>query len=112
MTAEERGEAGGTELALAAEFVVAARDAAFGIPEFKRGLTGASTLADEIIANGPLAIAATKRVLIESGEWPADEVWHVQADIIDIIDPVFVSNDAEEGALAFAEKRSARRMNP
>lgn len=30
--------AGGTELALAADLIVAARDSAFGIPEVKRGL--------------------------------------------------------------------------
>jgi enoyl-CoA hydratase len=150
--------AGGTELALATDLIVAAEGAVFGIPEVKRGLVagggglirlpqrippaiamqlaltgamlparrahelgmvnvlteiggalaGAITLAEEITANGPLAIAATKRVLVESRDWPAEEVWSRQSDIIG---PVFASNDAKEGALAFAEKRPPRWTN-
>lgn len=71
-------------------------------------LAGAIALAEEITANGPLAIAATKRVLVESRYWRADEVWSRQSDIIG---PVFASNDAKEGALAFAEKRPAHWTN-
>lgn len=150
--------AGGTEVALATDLIVAADDAAFGIPEVKRGLvagggglirlpqrippaiamqlaltganlparrahelgmvnvltkpggalTGAIALAEEITANGPLAVAATKRVMIESREWAADEVWRRQ---FEIIGPVFASNDAKEGAVAFAEKRPPQWTN-
>ncbi|MEE6174980.1 crotonase/enoyl-CoA hydratase family protein [Mycobacterium sp. 050134] len=150
--------AGGTEVALATDLIVAAENAAFGIPEVKRGLVagggglirlpqripsaiamqlaltganlpaprahelgmvnvlteqggalaGAIALAEEITANGPLAVAATKRVMIESREWAADEVWRRQ---FEIIGPVFASNDAKEGAVAFAEKRPPRWTN-
>jgi enoyl-CoA hydratase/carnithine racemase len=140
--------AGGFEIALACDLIVAARDARFGIPEVKRGLVAAAgalirlprripyhlamelaltgdpisaeraaelgvvsrvtepggalaaalELARAIAANGPLAVAATKRILA------ADEgdAWERQAEIVA---PVFASEDAREGAVAFAEKR-------
>lgn len=145
--------AGGTELALATDLIVAAKDSAFGIPEVKRGLvaggggllrlpqripyqiamelalTGenlpaerahelglvnmlaepghalevAIELAERITANGPLAVAATKRIITESRAWSPEEQWKRQAKILM---PVFASNDAREGAIAFAEKRA------
>lgn len=147
--------AGGTELALATDLIVAAKDSALGIPEVKRGLvaggggllrlpnripyaiamelalTGenlpaerahnlglvnalaepggaldaAITLAERITANGPLAVAATKRVIVESRDWSSDEAF---AEQMKIIGPVFGSQDAQEGAVAFAEKRAPR----
>jgi enoyl-CoA hydratase len=147
--------AGGTEVALATDLIVASRDSAFGIPEVKRGLvaggggllrlperipyaiamelalTGdnlpavrahelglvnvlaepgaaldaAIALAEKITANGPLAVAATKRVIIESRNWSPDEMF---AEQMKILMPVFSSNDAKEGAIAFAEKRAPR----
>lgn len=150
--------AGGAEIALAADLIVAAENAFFGIPEVKRGLvaggggllrlpvrvppaiamelalTGDSIsagraqelgmvnavaepgraqeraleLASRITANGPLAIAATKRVIVESGSWPVQEVFARQ---MEILAPVFASNDAKEGAIAFAEKRTPRWTN-
>lgn len=146
--------AGGTELALAADLIVAARDAVFGLPEVKRGLvaggggllrlphripaaiamelalTGASLpavrahelglvnelaehetvrntaimLAEKITANGPLAVAATKKIIVESRGWAPDEAFTEQ---MKIALPVFASQDAKEGAKAFAEKRPA-----
>ena len=147
--------AGGTELALATDLIVASRDSAFGIPEVKRGLVaggggllrlpqripyqialelaltgdnlpaqrahelglvntltepgaaldGALALAARITANGPLAVAATKRIIIESRGWNPDNMF---AEQLKILMPVFASNDAKEGAIAFAEKRSPR----
>nr|WP_099050967.1 crotonase/enoyl-CoA hydratase family protein [Mycobacterium asiaticum] len=147
--------AGGTELALATDLIVAARDSAFGIPEVKRGLvaggggllrlperipyaiamelalTGdqisaerahelglvnivaepggaldaAIALAEKITANGPLAVAATKRIITESRGWTLENRFAKQ---IEILAPIFMSNDAKEGAIAFAEKRPPR----
>jgi enoyl-CoA hydratase len=147
--------AGGTELALATDLIVAAKDAAFGIPEVKRGLvaggggllrlperipaaiamelalTGenftaerahalgmvnvlaepggaleaAIELAQRITANGPLAVAATKQIIVESRGWSPETRFAEQNKILM---PVFSSNDAKEGAIAFAEKRPAR----
>jgi enoyl-CoA hydratase len=145
--------AGGTELALATDLIVAARNSAFGIPEVKRGLVAAGggllrlpqripsaiamelaltgdnlpaerahelglvnvlaepghaleaaiELAERITANGPLAVAATKRVIVESRGWAPEQQWAEQTKIIM---PVFASKDAREGAVAFAEKRA------
>ncbi|KUI37434.1 enoyl-CoA hydratase [Mycobacterium sp. IS-1496] len=147
--------AGGTELALATDLIVASRESAFGIPEVKRGLvaggggllrlpqripyaiamelalTGdnlpaerahelglvnvlaepggaldaALALAERITANGPLAVAATKRIIVESRGWSPEQQF---AEQMKILMPVFASNDAREGAVAFAEKRPPR----
>jgi enoyl-CoA hydratase len=145
--------AGGTEVVLATDLVVASRTAKFGIPEVKRGLVaaggglvrlhkripyqkalqlaltgesftaeqaegwgfvnvltepgdalaGAIELAEQITANGPLAVATTKEVFVKSVGWSEDEMWKKQREYIV---PIFSSNDAKEGAIAFAEKRT------
>ena len=147
--------AGGFEIALACDLIVAARGARFGIPEVKRGLVaaggallrlpqripyhlamelaltgdfvdaeraaavglvnrvvepgaavdGALELAAAIAANGPLALAASKRILVEAPGWPRSEQWTLQAEVTD---PVRASADAREGSVAFAEKRAPR----
>lgn len=144
--------AGGTELVLATDLVVAATGATFGIPEVKRGLVAAGggllrlphripyqkamelaltgesfsaeqaaewgfvnvltapgealadalALAERITANGPLAVAVTKEVIVKSAGWSAEEMWQKHGELVG---PVFASNDAREGAVAFAEKR-------
>jgi enoyl-CoA hydratase len=145
--------AGGTEIVLATDLVVAAKNAKFGIPEVKRGLVaagggllrlphripyqkalelaltgdnftaeeaadwgfvnvltepgealaGALALAERITKNGPLAVAATKEIIVKSAGWSEDEMWRKQSELIR---PVFSSKDAIEGATAFAEKRA------
>lgn len=147
--------AGGFELALACDLIVAGQSARFGLSEVRRGLTaraggllrlpekvpaniamelvltgealgapraaelglvnrvvpdgqaldGALELARMIGANAPLAIEASKRVLGQSRSWPAAERWDRQAAILE---PVFNSADAQEGARAFAERREAK----
>jgi enoyl-CoA hydratase len=144
--------AGGLEVALACDLIVAARGARLGIPEVKRSLVAAGgallrlprvlprtvamelaltgepieaerahelglvnrladpgeavatalALAETIAANGPLALAATKRILTEAVEWPDTEFFDRQEEIVR---PVMSSEDAREGATAFAEKR-------
>jgi len=59
-------------------------------------------LAQTIAANAPLAVAASKRVVNECVNWHTDEL---MANQMDIIKPIFTSNDAIEGPKAFAEKR-------
>jgi enoyl-CoA hydratase/carnithine racemase len=66
-------------------------------------LVEAIALAETITANGPLAVAATKRVIVESRDWSTEVMFSEQRKIKQV---VFESNDAKEGARAFAEKRS------
>jgi enoyl-CoA hydratase len=146
--------AGGLEIALSCDLIVAARGAKLGIPEVKRSLVAAGGallrlprripyhaamelaltgdpipaerahelglvnrlaepggavdvalgLASEIAVNAPLALIASKRILQEQHDWSAAEMWERQSVLSD---PVFASEDAREGATAFAEKRPA-----
>ena len=59
-------------------------------------------LAASIAANGPLALIATKEIATGGGDWAGAEKWE-QANAL--MAPVFGSQDAQEGARAFAEKR-------
>jgi enoyl-CoA hydratase len=144
--------AGGLEVALACDLIVAGRNAKLGIPEAKRSLVAAGgallrlpqripyhvamemaltgdpisaeraydvglvnrvaepgeavavarELAAAIAGNGPLALDASKRILQAQGDWSEAEMWDRQGEISG---PVFTSEDAREGATAFAEKR-------
>jgi enoyl-CoA hydratase/carnithine racemase len=144
--------AGGCEVALACDLIVAAEDARFGIPEVKRGLVaaagglirlprrippaiamelaltgdpmtaadahryglvnrltepgaalaGALELAARIVGNGPLALAVSKQIMVEAQDWTMAEAWDKQGELTTM---VLRSEDAREGARAFAEKR-------
>lgn len=144
--------AGGFEIALACDLIVASESATFALPEVKRGLVAAGggllrlpgrlpyhlamevaltgepisaataqslglvnrvvppeqvlasalDLARRIAGNGPLAVTATKSVLLQSPGWPQGEAFDRQRLITE---PVRSSRDAREGARAFAEKR-------
>jgi enoyl-CoA hydratase len=65
-------------------------------------LEAAVGLAEAIAANGPLAVAATKRIARAAADWTFEQGWAEQARIVQ---PVFDSEDAREGATAFAERR-------
>lgn len=145
--------AGGLEIALSCDLIVASHGARLGIPEVKRSLVAAGgallrlprllprtiamelaltgdpieaqrgfelglvnrlaepghavdtalELAEAIAANGPLALAASKRILVESVDWPESEFFDRQGELAG---PVMTSEDAREGATAFAEKRA------
>jgi enoyl-CoA hydratase len=144
--------AGGLEIALSCDLIVAARGARLGIPEVKRSLVAAAgalfrlprrlpyhvamelaltgdpieaerahalglvnrlaepggavdaalELAAAIARNGPLALDASKRIVQASPGWTEEQAWGEQGEIAG---PVMSSEDAREGALAFAEKR-------
>jgi enoyl-CoA hydratase/carnithine racemase len=144
--------AGGCEIMLSCDLVVAAGHATFGIPEAKRGLiagagglirlprripravalelalTGeamdasrayqvglvnkvvpaeqlmdeALALAEQIAANAPLAVRASKRVMLKSADLSEEEAWKLNDGTFS---EIFTSADAMEGATAFAEKR-------
>jgi enoyl-CoA hydratase len=68
-------------------------------------LAAAHELAERIARNGPLAVRTSKLILTEAPTWPADEVWERQGEHLR---RVFESEDAREGAAAFAERRDPR----
>jgi len=65
-------------------------------------VAAARALAGAVAANGPLAVDASKRILRASLDWTEVGAWERQGEIAG---PVFGSQDAREGATAFAEKR-------
>ncbi len=145
--------AGGCELALACDLIVAAENAWFGLPEVSRGLVAGSgglvrlprripsaialeyaltgermdaptahswglvnrltapgealkdalALAQKIADNAPLSTLMTKRIIQESPGWAEADVWERQRPLTE---SVLASEDAQEGARAFAEKRT------
>ncbi|MCP9222019.1 crotonase/enoyl-CoA hydratase family protein [Erythrobacter sp. LQ02-29] len=93
------------ELALTGDFIDAARGYELGlINRVTDGsaLDGAMELAQAIAANGPLAVRISKQIIEESRGWSPDERWERQGQLTP---QVFASEDAREGAAAFAEKR-------
>ncbi len=95
------------ELLLTGEAIAAERAAALGlvnklVPD-GAALEEALRLAGVIAANGPLAVTVTKQIARAQADWTAAEGWQRQAELYK---PVFESEDAREGAAAFAEKRA------
>ncbi|HTU96182.1 MAG TPA: crotonase/enoyl-CoA hydratase family protein [Solirubrobacteraceae bacterium] len=95
------------EMALTGDFILAERAAELGLvnrlAEPAGALDAALELARAIAANGPLALAATKRILTESVDW-TDAEFFARQEVIAA--PVRDSEDAREGATAFAQKRA------
>src|SRR6266851_2416533 len=95
------------ELLLTGDPVDARRAAEIGlvnrVVDEGKALEAALELAEKIAANGPLAIMATKEIAHRGGDWTAAERWDEAAKLMQ---PVFTSQDAQEGARAFAEKRA------
>ncbi|HEY3882445.1 MAG TPA: crotonase/enoyl-CoA hydratase family protein [Trebonia sp.] len=94
------------ELLLTGELIEASRAAELGlvnrlVPD-GQALDAAVALAEVIAANGPLAVAVTKRIARAQADWTTEEGWKRQNELFA---PVFASDDAREGATAFAEKR-------
>jgi len=94
------------EIALTGEHFSAARLAAAGLVSklvpAGEALSAAKELAARIALGAPLALAASKRVIVESSDWSAAEAFAKQTEVIR---PIFGSKDSMEGAMAFAEKR-------
>ena len=94
------------ELALTGEFIDAARAYELGlVNQVTEGsaLDAALELAKKITANGPLAVRVSKQIIVDSQDWSREEMWTNQAQLLP---QVFMSEDAREGAAAFAEKRA------
>lgn len=147
--------AGGLEIALACDLIVAAKGVKLGLPEVNKGLFAAGgalfrlperlpygvamelaltsdpiraeqaqqwglvsrlaepgkateealALAERIARNAPLAVSASKQVMRQTRGLTEEEAWAVQAPYMG---KVFGSEDAKEGATAFAQKREPK----
>lgn len=95
------------ELAIVGDFITAQRAYEIGLVNqvvpSGTALEAAKALAAKIVANGPLAVAISKQVILQSADWSGEEMWQKQQEIVM---PVFGSEDAMEGSIAFAEKRA------
>jgi enoyl-CoA hydratase len=95
------------ELALTAETWTAERMHELGLvnrlADPGKALEVAFELAERVLANGPLAVAASKQIVQRSGEWTEKEAWREQ---MKIAQPVLQSEDTREGLAAFAQKRA------
>ena len=94
------------EMALTGDPITAERGAELGLVNRLADQGGAVDAALELAAaitrNGPLSLIASKEILQRSRDWDEKEFWAKQGEVAG---PVMTSNDAREGATAFAEKR-------
>jgi enoyl-CoA hydratase len=147
--------AGGCEIVLACDLVVASRAARFGIPEVKRSLVAAAgglfrlpralppavamelaltgdpieaerahafglvnqlvepgqalqaalALAERIVANAPVAVRASRRVMVEGAYADDDTAWRLTREAMA---QAVATEDFQEGPRAFIEKREPR----
>lgn len=92
---------------LTGEPMTAAQLHAFGLintlTEPGLALIEARALAQKIAANGPLAVQLSKQVVNQGLDWSQDEMFAKQAPFME---KIVASQDAKEGALAFAQKRA------
>lgn len=97
------------EMALTGEMMSAERLERYGLVnalvEPGEALQAARKMARTIMANAPLSVELSKRVMVEQCDWPLDEMFARQEAILG---HVLRSNDAREGATAFIERRPAR----
>ena len=95
------------ELALTGDFISSARAYELGLVNqvVAKGtaLQAAQIMAAKIAANGPLAVVLSKAVVDQAQDWTSDVMYPNQQKIIE---PIFTSEDAIEGATAFAQKRA------
>lgn len=71
-------------------------------------LDAALELAERIAANAPLSVRASKRIAYRSADYGDDwgeDIWRMAGEELE---SVFRSADAQEGAMAFVEKRAPR----
>jgi enoyl-CoA hydratase len=94
------------EMALTGDPISAERAHALGlvnrVTEPGGAVDAALELAAAIARNGPLALDATKEILLRQADWTEEEFWREQGELVA---PVMSSEDAREGATAFSEKR-------
>ena len=94
------------EMALTAEPIGAEEALRVGlvdrISEPGQALSAALELAEKIARNAPLALALSKKLLREMQGRTEAEFWEFQAGDAG---KIFASEDAREGAVAFAQKR-------
>ena len=95
------------QLALTGEPIDAGRALEIGLVNkvvpAARLMDEALALAEVIAANAPLAVRASKRVMLDSADLPEAEAWALNDGCFT---EIFTSADAMEGAVAFAEKRT------
>ena len=95
------------EMAITADPITAEEAANYGlvarVTAKGEAVEGALALAERIAQNAPLAVAASKKIIQATTQGlTEEELWALNTELQI---PVFTSNDAREGPVAFAEKR-------